>query len=185
MSANLWTKIEHVEVVLCFGSRPHKPVRREMRLAKMDTQNKKQKMPSKLFGTSGGLVRAEHMDRKTGWEAKVKHAERKKNCGKRLQMSPVAAEALMEEADFGKEMEKQENFVIPGKMANAATAHVGLICTVKGILEGKKNSRNRGGGLPLHWDSEKRVKEDPTKRFLDTKGPLAWVNLSQEVVGEE
>ena len=79
MLANLWTKIEHVEVVLCYGSRPHKPVRREMRSAKVDTQNKEQKMPSKLLGTGGGHVRAEHMDKKTGCEAKVKHAERNKN----------------------------------------------------------------------------------------------------------
>ena len=31
VSESLDKKIEHVEVVLCYGSRPHKPVRREMR----------------------------------------------------------------------------------------------------------------------------------------------------------
>ena len=33
----------------------------------------------------------------------------------------------------------------------------------EGVLEGKMNSRNRGGGLPLHWDSEKGQRRSKKK----------------------
>ena len=48
VSESLNNRIEKVEVVEEYGSKPHKPVRCELKLAKVDKWNKEQKMPSNL-----------------------------------------------------------------------------------------------------------------------------------------
>ena len=139
--------IDMVEAVEEYGSKPHKTVRCEVWLIKVDTWQKEQLISRKLPGASGG-----HVDDKRDDREEVEH------------QLPLGS--LREEADFWEAVKPDP--AIPDEVAKAATTTVRLNLQGEGMLNGNKSKSERGRGPPSVWESQ-AVKEERRQGYSDTR----------------